>query len=63
MKQNVDLEELLKKAKARYEAMTPKEKAEMHAIQRKSWVKGETMLEHPEMSEDEFELIWQKVIS
>lgn len=35
-----ELEELLEKAKARVEAMTPEEYAEMIRLQRKSFVRG-----------------------
>lgn len=36
-----NLDELLKKAKAAYDAMTPEEREEMHRIQRESWVRAE----------------------
>lgn len=36
-----DLDELLKEAKAKVDAMTPAEREKMHDEQRKSWVRGE----------------------
>lgn len=48
-----ELTELLAKSRAIYEAMTPEQKREMHRAQRESWVVGELMLEHPEMTRDE----------
>lgn len=44
--------------KARNHVMTPAEKA----AQRKSWVVGEFMLEHPEKTRAEAEAIYEKVI-
>ena len=54
-----DLTELLKQAQAKYEAMTDKEKAEMLRLQKKSWVIGEMMFEHPDMSRDAAESLWR----
>ena len=53
------LSDLLKKAAAKVAAMTPEQRAEMFALQRKSWVRGEMMMDHPNMSEEEFEAIWK----
>lgn len=36
-----DLDKLLAEARAKVEAMTPEERAEMHEAQRRSWVRGE----------------------
>lgn len=51
------LSELLEKAK--HYKMTKEEKE----AQRKSWVVGEMMLEHPEMTKEEAEEIYNKVIN
>lgn len=48
-----ELQELLAKAQARYEAMTPKEQQEMWRAQRRSWVRGELMLGNTEMTFEE----------
>ena len=37
----MELEELLKQAKIKYDAMSPEEKEEMHKAQRESWVRAE----------------------
>ncbi len=50
---NPELAELLAKSRAAYNAMTPEQKKEMHSAQRMSWVIGEMMLEHPEMTREE----------
>jgi hypothetical protein len=58
---NVELGRLIERAVAAYKAMTPAEKREMHEAQRRSWVIGELMLEHPEMTRDEAENIYDRV--
>ena len=57
-----ELERLLIESQKRWDAMTPEQKKEMRDAQRKSWVIGETMLAHPEMTRDEAEEIYQKVV-
>lgn len=57
-----ELAELLAKSNAAYEAMTPEQKREMHIAQRKSWIIGELMLEHPEMTRDEAEAAYARAI-
>lgn len=56
-----ELAELLRAAAAAYEAMTPARKREMHLAQRKSWVVGEMMLEHPEMTREHAAGIYDSV--
>lgn len=56
-----ELKALLQRAAASYDAMTPEQKKEQHRMQRKSWVIGEMMLEHPEMSRAEAERIYDAV--
>jgi hypothetical protein len=58
----VEFDRLLCEAQARYDAMTAEQKKEMREAQRKSWVIGETMLEHPEMSRVQAEELYEKVI-
>lgn len=57
-----ELDSLLCAAQARFDAMTPEQQKEMRADQRKSWVVGETMLEHPEISRVQAEEIYEKVV-
>ena len=47
-----ELKELLQRAKARYDSMTPDEKAYETLLQRRSWVVGEMMLEHADMTQE-----------
>jgi hypothetical protein len=56
------LDALLKAAKAKVDAMSPAEKGEMLRAQRKSWVVGEMMLEHPEMTRDHAERLYAEVL-
>lgn len=60
-KPNLELDALLAKAKMLVDAMTPEQKRQMHAAQCKSWVIGEMMLEHLEMSREEAERIYDQV--
>ncbi len=50
-----ELETLLKKAAAAYEALSPLEKASHNYDQRRSWIRGEMCLEYPEMTAEEIE--------
>lgn len=58
-----ELTELLRKSREIVDAMTPEQRREMHREQRKSWVIGEMMLEHPEMTREEAERIYNEVAS
>lgn len=60
-KDRPDLDEMVKCSIAWFNALSPEQQAEHRRAQRKSWVKGEMLLEHPEMTEAEFEEIWAKV--
>jgi len=51
-----ELEKLL--ARARSHVMSPSERV----VQKRSWVKGEFMLEHPEMSEAEVDALLDRVL-
>jgi hypothetical protein len=42
-----------------YPAMT----TEQHLAQRKSWVVGELMLEHPDITRDEAEAIYERAVA
>jgi hypothetical protein len=57
-----ELEALIAQAKITLDAMTPEQKREMYRAQRKSWVVGEMMLEHPEMSREEAVAIYDQVL-
>lgn len=49
---------MVKAAVDRFNAMPPAEQAAMRRAQRKSWVVGEMMLEHPDMTRDEVERLY-----
>jgi hypothetical protein len=59
---NPGLDRLLVEAQKAYDKMTPAQKREMHDAQRKSWVVGNMLLDHPHMSRDEVEEIYEKVV-
>jgi hypothetical protein len=61
LKDRPELTALIAKAKVKYDAMTPLEKAQMHHDQRRSWVRGEMMLEHENMTIDEANALIDKV--
>ena len=46
MTERAELIELLEKSKARYDAMSPKQKAEMHRQQAESWARAFAPCEH-----------------
>ena len=54
----MSIEQLLKDAVDRFNALPVEEQAAMRRAQRKSWVVGETMLAHPEMSREEAERLY-----
>jgi hypothetical protein len=56
-----ELEALLKKATENFRAMTPEQQAALLREHRKSWVIGEMMLEHPEMTREQAEALYDKV--
>ena len=62
MMKNPDLELLLIESQRRYDAMTPEQKREMREAQRKSWVIGNFMLDHPEATREAAEEIYEKVV-
>lgn len=57
-----ELDAMIQKARAAYDAMTPAQKREMHDAQRRSWVRGELMLEHSKMTREEADALIDKVI-
>jgi hypothetical protein len=48
-----ELEALLKKANDWFDSLTPDQQREHRREQRRSWVRGELMLAHPEMTREE----------
>ena len=62
LKDRPDLAELLKKAKEAFDAMTPEQQREHRRAQRKSWVIGEMLLEHPDWSREDAERIYDQVV-
>lgn len=57
-----ELDALIREAVAKVNAMTPEECGAMHEAQRKSWVIGEMMLEHPGMTREEAERIYNEIM-
>lgn len=57
-----DLAELVRKSKEWFDSLTPEQQKEHRRAQRKSWVVGEMMLEHPEMTREEAERIYERAI-
>lgn len=57
-----ELAVLLKQAIDAFNALTPEQKREHMAAQRKSWVVGELMLSNPEMTRDEASAIYDRVV-
>lgn len=55
------LETLIRESVARFAALPPERQKEIRNAQRKSWVIGEMLLEHPEMTREEAERVWDKV--
>ena len=62
MKDNPDLDRLICEAQAKFDALTPEQQREHRRAQRKSWVVGETMMAHPNMTRAEAEEIYDKVV-
>jgi hypothetical protein len=62
LKDRPDLDRLIIEAQRRYDAMTPEQKKVMRDQQRRSWVIGNYMLDHPEATREEAEEIYQKVV-
>lgn len=52
---------LLAKAKEAYAVLTPERKREHRAAQQKSWVIGNMMLDHPEITRDEAAHIYREM--
>ena len=55
----VTLDALIKDAMAKFDALSPEQKREHRLAQRKSWVIGEMLLEHPEMTREYAETIYE----
>jgi hypothetical protein len=59
---DAELDRLLVEAQKRFDALTAEQKTEHRALQRKSWVIGETMLKYPEITHEQAEELYEKVI-
>ena len=55
------LDRLIKESCAKFDALTPEQKREHRRAQRKSWVIGNMLLDHPEMTREYAEKIWDEV--
>ena len=60
-KMNPGLERLVQEAMANFDALTPAEKREHRRAQTKSWVIEEMLLEHPEMSREEAQRVFDEL--
>jgi hypothetical protein len=60
-KDRPELVELIASTAQAYEAMTPEQQRWMRAEQRKSWVIGEMMLDHPGLTREEAERVYASV--
>jgi hypothetical protein len=58
---NNNIENAIKAAVERFNALTPEEQSAHRRAQRKSWVIGETMLERPNMSREEAERLYDSL--
>lgn len=59
---NDRLRELIAKSKADVEAMSPEDRAAMFRAQRRSWIKGNLMLDNLDMTEEQAEAIISKAM-
>jgi len=63
MAERPDLNELVRKAQERFNALSPRQKREHRAAQRKSWVVGEMMLEYSEMTREYAERLFDETVN
>ncbi|RTL52884.1 MAG: hypothetical protein EKK40_06965 [Bradyrhizobiaceae bacterium] len=59
--QNPELDSLIERSVAACRAMSPEQKRAMHEAQRRSWVIGNMMLDHPEMTREYVENLYDRV--
>lgn len=57
-----ELDRLIKAAAAAFDALPPEKQRAHRESQRKSWVIGEMRLEHPEMTRQEAERIYDSIV-
>jgi hypothetical protein len=55
-----DLTDFMRQSAEAFKAMSPEKQREMLRAQRKSWVIGELMLEHPDMTREEAEKLYER---
>jgi hypothetical protein len=56
-----DLDALIKRSIAEFDLLSPEQKRAHRQAQRRSWVIGEMMLEHPEMTREYVERIYDQL--
>lgn len=56
-----ELDALVKEAIKRFDALTPEQQAAHRRAQRKSWVIGNMLLDHPEMTREYAERIYDSL--
>lgn len=61
LKDSPHLQRLIEEAIARFDALTPEQKQAHFQVQRKSWCIGNMLLDHPEMTREYAEKIWDEV--
>lgn len=62
LRDDPELDRLLVEAQKRWDAMTPEQRKKMMDAQRKSWVVGNMLLDHPNLSKPYVEEIYEKVV-
>jgi Lon protease-like protein len=56
------LSELIRAGAAYAAAMSPAERKTMYEAQRQSWVVAELMMQHPEMTKEEAEILYKEAL-
>ena len=62
MGREMKLNDLVRMACEAYDKLTPEQQAAHREAQRKSWVVGEMMIEHPELTKAEVEQIYEEIV-
>lgn len=56
-----DLDRLVRESVARFEALPPDKQAQLREAQRRSWVIGNMLLDHPEMTRERAAAIYDRL--
>jgi hypothetical protein len=60
--ERLELEEKIREAMEKFRLLTVEKQREIHRAQRRSWVLGETLLAHPEMSREDAEKLLDGIV-